>query len=164
MLDSFIPGLVGICALARIAREGIGVVLPVHPNPDVQRTVRASLGAEPRVRLVAPLPYPDLVRTMLGALCVVTDSGGIQEEAPTLGVPVLVTRETTERPEAVEAGAAILVGFEEDRIVEEVVRLHRDPKARAQMAVPRFVYGDGKASERIASDVARVLEEKNAKC
>jgi UDP-N-acetylglucosamine 2-epimerase (non-hydrolysing) len=175
--EAFGPPLEAICrALARIAREGVAVVLPVHPNPDVRRTVNAVLGSEPRVKLIAPLPYPDLVKTMLGALCVVTDSGGIQEEAPTLGVPVLVTRETTERPEAVEAGAAVLVGFREDRIVEEVVRLHRDAGARAAMAVPRLVYGDGKASERIADDVMRVcaepepsaarstLEEDNAKC
>ena len=100
---------------------------------------------------------------MLQALCVVTDSGGIQEEAPTLGIPVLVTRETTERPEAVEAGAAILVVFQEDRIVEEVVRLHRDPRARARM-VPRFVYGDGKASERIASDVATCSRRTTPRC
>jgi UDP-N-acetylglucosamine 2-epimerase (non-hydrolysing) len=167
--EAFGRPLEAMCrALARLTREGLNVVLPVHPNPDVGRTVHAILGAEPRVKLVAPLPYPDLVRTMLGALCVVTDSGGIQEEAPTLGVPVLVTRETTERPEAVEAGAAILVGFEEDRIVEEVVRLLRNAGAREKMAVPRFVYGDGKASERIADDVmrgvVRSVEEENAKC
>jgi UDP-N-acetylglucosamine 2-epimerase (non-hydrolysing) len=157
--EAFGAPLEAMCrALLRVVREGdLRVVLPVHPNPDVQRTVRGLLGGEPRVTLTDPLPYPDLVKTMLGALCVVTDSGGIQEEAPTLGVPVLVTREATERPEAIAAGAAVLVGFAEDRIASEVLRLHRDRDARAAMAVPRPVYGDGKASERIAKDVERFL-------
>jgi UDP-N-acetylglucosamine 2-epimerase len=161
--EAFGAPLEAMCrALVRIARDaGLGVVLPVHPNPGVRRTVRERLAGVPGITLTDPLPYPDLVQTMLGALCVVTDSGGIQEEAPTLGVPVLVTRETTERPEAVEAGSAVLVGFAEDRIVEEVIRLHRDPAARARMAVKRPVYGDGKASERIAEDVARALSKKD---
>jgi UDP-N-acetylglucosamine 2-epimerase (non-hydrolysing) len=157
--EAFGPPLEAMCrALLRIAREGgLGVVLPVHPNPNVQRTVQTLLAKEPNITLTDPLAYPDLVQTMLGALCVITDSGGIQEEAPTLGVPVLVTRETTERPEAIEAGSAALVGFSEERIVQEVLRLHRDPRAHAAMAVKRPVYGDGRASERIADDVMRVL-------
>jgi len=157
--EAFGPPLEGMCrALLRVAHEGdLHVVLPVHPNPGVQATVRRLLSDDPRIQLTAPLPYADLVQTMLRAVCVVTDSGGIQEEAPTLGVPVLVTRETTERPEAVGAGSAILVGFDEDRIVREVLRLHHDPTARAAMAVKRPVYGDGRASERIADDIERVL-------
>jgi UDP-N-acetylglucosamine 2-epimerase (non-hydrolysing) len=145
-------------ALRRIALEGkLSVLLPVHPNPNVRATVHELLGDVPGVRLCDPLPYPDLVQTMLRAVCVVTDSGGIQEEAPTLGVPVLVTRETTERPEAVSAGSALLVGNDEDRIVSEVLRLHQDPAARAKMATPRNVYGDGKASARILSDVLATI-------
>jgi UDP-N-acetylglucosamine 2-epimerase (non-hydrolysing) len=90
---------------------------------------------------------------MLDAVCLVTDSGGLQEEAPTLGVPVLVAREMTERPEAVEAGSALLVGSDEDRIVAEVLRLFRDTNARAAMAVPRRLFGDGNAAARIVDDV-----------
>jgi UDP-N-acetylglucosamine 2-epimerase (non-hydrolysing) len=157
--EAFGEPLRAMCrALRRIALEGpLSVLLPVHPNPSVRSTVEELLAGVPGLALCEPLPYPDLVKSMLAAVCVVTDSGGIQEEAPTLGVPVLVTRETTERPEAVDAGAALLVGHDEDRIVNAVLRLHRDPAARAAMAVPRPVYGDGKASERIISDVVRTI-------
>jgi UDP-N-acetylglucosamine 2-epimerase (non-hydrolysing) len=145
-------------ALRRLALEGgLSVVIPVHPNPSVEATVHELLGGLPSVKLLAPMPYPDLVRTMLSAVCVITDSGGIQEEAPTLGVPVLVTRETTERPEAVDAGSALLVGSDEERIVQEALRLHQDAAARSRMAVPRPVYGDGRAGERIAADVKTTI-------
>jgi UDP-N-acetylglucosamine 2-epimerase (non-hydrolysing) len=140
-------------ALGRIADAGIGVVLPLHPNPEVGKAAREALAGRSKVTLCDPLPYPDTVKTMQKALCVVTDSGGIQEEAPTLGVPVLVAREATERLESVEAGAARLVGHDEDLIVSEVLRLRDDVTARAKMARPVMLFGDGLASQRIVADL-----------
>lgn len=147
--------LQSVCgALLRVVNEtALHVVIPLHPNPKVRETVTSILGNHPKISLCEALSYAVLVTVMLGAECVLTDSGGIQEEAPTLGVPVLVAREVTEREEAVEAGSAILVGFDEEKIFREIVRLHADPVARAFMATPRPVFGDGSASERIADDL-----------
>lgn len=157
--ESFGAPMESICrAIRRIADAGAFVVLPLHPNPNVQHVVRKILDGHPRIELTEALPYPTLIKTMLAARCVITDSGGIQEEAPTLGVPALVTRETTERPEAVEAGSAILVGHDEERIVREALRLFQDDAHHAAMAMPRPVFGDGNASGRIAADVLRWLQ------
>jgi len=150
--ESFGQPLQRVCrALRRLALEHPDVVIlfPVHPNPNVQRPVHQQLGGSPRVRLVAPLAYPEFVHLMRRATLVLTDSGGIQEEAPSLGKPVLVLRELTERPEGVDAGVAVLVGTDEDRIIAEASRLLNDRKAYEAMA--RFVnpYGDGKAATRI---------------
>ena len=130
--------------------EGIEIVYPVHLNPNVQAPVRRILGGAPRVRLIEPLGYVPFARLMKKAALILTDSGGIQEEAPALGVPVLVLREETERPEAVEAGVARLVGTEPARIVFEAERLLRDENARRTMAAGASPFGDGRAAERIA--------------
>lgn len=150
--ESFGTPLRAICrAICRIvdARPDVTVVYPVHPNPRVQSTVIEMLEAHPRVNLMKPLPYPDLVRLMQCATLILTDSGGLQEEAPFLGKPVLVLRDVTERPEGVEAGVARLVGTSEDDIVTEVLHLLEDRGAYARMARRLSPYGDGKAAGRI---------------
>ncbi len=140
----------GICrALARIASRGdAAVIYPVHPNPNVRRPARAILGRARNVHLLPPLDYPDLVHLMKRAHLVLTDSGGLQEEAPSLGKPVLVMREVTERPEAVRAGTARVVGTREDRIVRETARLLDDDRAWRAMAERVNPYGDGRAAAR----------------
>lgn len=137
-------------ALRDIARESADtlVVYPVHLNPNVQTPVRAILGNEDNVRLTDPKGYADFVRLMLDSHFVITDSGGVQEEAPALGRPVLVTRDTTERPEAVAAGVARLVGTDRTRIATEAVRLLTDPDAYSRMARGSSPYGDGRAADR----------------
>jgi UDP-N-acetylglucosamine 2-epimerase len=151
----------GICrALARIAvREDVQVVFPVHPNPGVRGPVRRLLGGIENVTLVEPLDYIPFVGLMSRAYLMLTDSGGIQEEAPSLGIPVLVMREKTERPEGVRAGAARLVGTAEDCIVEETTRLLDDHEAHASMARVRNPYGDGRASQRVAGKIAAHFAE-----
>lgn len=126
------------------------VVVPLHPNPEAGNMVRAELDGIPSVELCDALDYRSFVRLLLQATLVLSDSGGIQEEGPSLGLPVLVARDVTERPEGVEAGAALLVGTDPERIVHHVGRLLDDPVAYAAMARPRYVYGDGLAAERIA--------------
>lgn len=155
--ENFGEGLENICgALNDITRErDVQVVYPVHLNPNVQEPVERLLGQNPRIHLIKPLDYLPFVRLMGRAHLILTDSGGIQEEAPALGKPVLVMRETTERPEAVEAGTARLVGRDRERIVQESLLLLDQPAAYAQMARARNPYGDGKASVRIAEIVDR---------
>lgn len=129
------------------------VLAPVHPNPRVRGPIHRLLGSEPRIHLVDPLAYPDLVRALAQARLVLTDSGGIQEEAPTFGTPVLVLRDVTERPEGVEAGVAELVGTDPDRILAAArARLAEGPDARARRR-GRNPYGDGQAGSRIAEAV-----------
>jgi UDP-N-acetylglucosamine 2-epimerase (non-hydrolysing) len=130
-------------------------VYPVHPNPNVQRPVRAMLGRTRNVALAPPLGYESFVWMLDRCDVVLTDSGGVQEEAPALGKPVLVTREVTERPEAVEAGAARLVGTDPARIAGALEELLGDPRAYAAMAGAPNPYGDGRASERIVEVLAR---------
>jgi UDP-N-acetylglucosamine 2-epimerase len=125
-------------------------VYPVHLNPNVRKPVRAILGRTPRVHLTEPLEYLPFVRLMERAYLILTDSGGIQEEAPALGKPVLVMRDVTERPEAVAAGTAKLVGTETDVIVAATERLLRSAAAYRKMAHARNPFGDGRASSRIA--------------
>jgi UDP-N-acetylglucosamine 2-epimerase (non-hydrolysing) len=139
-------------ALRQLAAEHSNdvFVYPVHPNPNVQRPARALLSDLPNVRLLEPLRYADLVKVLSRAWLVLTDSGGIQEEAPTFGVPVLVMRDVTERPEGVAAGAAVLVGTSGDAILEHGRQLLGDPSAHRRMARIRNPYGDGHAGERIA--------------
>ncbi len=151
--ESFGPPLEHICqALREIARRGNGrvhLVYPVHPNPHVCEPVHRLLGHVEHVTLLPPVDYLTLVHLMKRSYLILTDSGGIQEEAPSLGVPVLVLREVTERPEAVEAGVARLVGTDAERIVTETFRLLDDPEAHAAMAQAVNPYGDGHAAERI---------------
>jgi UDP-N-acetylglucosamine 2-epimerase (non-hydrolysing) len=133
------------------------VIYPVHPNPAVRRPAEAAFAGHAQVRLLPPLDYPELVAALRGARLVLTDSGGLQEEAPALGVPVLVLRSRTERPEAVAMGAARLVGTDTARILAEATRLLRDPAAHAAMARGASPYGDGRAGARIAAIVAAHL-------
>lgn len=131
-------------------RPDIALVVPLHPNPNVQAAIAPLLANLPNVALVAPLDYPHFVGLLMLADIVLTDSGGIQEEAPALGKPVLVLRDTTERLEGVVAGTARLVGTDPDRIVAETFALLDDPAAYATMARVHSPYGDGRSSERIA--------------
>jgi UDP-N-acetylglucosamine 2-epimerase len=133
------------------------LVYPVHPNPQVQGPARQALDGLANVELTGPLAYPQLVALLQSCHLALTDSGGIQEEAPALGKPVLVFRDVTERPEAVEAGGVRLVGSDPQRFEREAERLWSDPAAYAAMAAPRFPYGDGNSSERIVEILAREL-------
>jgi UDP-N-acetylglucosamine 2-epimerase (non-hydrolysing) len=132
------------------------VVYPVHLSPRVREVVFPLLGGHPRVQLLEPLDYEPFVLAMSQATLILTDSGGVQEEAPALGKPVLVMRNTTERPEAVDAGTAKLVGTSKDVIVSEVSRLLSDSEHHRAMAQARNPYGDGHASERILDVLAGV--------
>ncbi|WP_374945146.1 non-hydrolyzing UDP-N-acetylglucosamine 2-epimerase [Sphingomonas sp.] len=153
--ENFGGGMEAIArAIGRIAeREDVGIVFPVHPNPSVVTVMDELLGDCANVARIAPLDYPGFVAALAACDIVLTDSGGVQEEAPALGKPVLVMRETTERPEGVAAGTAKLVGTDEDRIVSEVFTLLDDSEAHAVMARAHNPFGDGHASERIAKIV-----------
>jgi UDP-N-acetylglucosamine 2-epimerase (non-hydrolysing) len=157
--ENFGGGMEAIArAIGRIAaRADVAVLFPVHPNPAVGPVMDAILGHRDNVARIEPLDYPHFVRAL--GLCdlVLTDSGGVQEEAPALGKPVLVMRETTERPEGVVAGTARLVGTDEDRIVSEVFTLLDDSEAHAAMARAHNPFGDGHAAERIAETLAHAL-------
>ncbi len=150
--ESFGPGFENICAaLTRLARRpDVQIVYPVHPNPAVRDTVERRLAGRPNILLLEPVGYAEFVDLMRRCYFLLTDSGGIQEEAPSLGKPVLVLRQTTERREAVAAGTARLVGTDPSTIVTAAVRLLEDPNAYASMAQLRNPYGDGRASERVA--------------
>jgi UDP-N-acetylglucosamine 2-epimerase (non-hydrolysing) len=149
--ENFGDGFERICtALARLSARGdIQVVYPVHLNPAVQEPVRRILGHSAHVHLIEPQDYLPFVYLMTRAHLIITDSGGVQEEAPSLGKPVLVMRDTTERPEAVEAGTVRLVGTDVDKIVSESTRLLDDPAAYDAMARALNPYGDGLAASRI---------------
>jgi len=159
--ESFGDGFVRICrALRRIStRDDVEIIYPVHPNPNVQAVVMEHLRGVPNIRLIEPVDYVAFVDLMRRAHILLTDSGGIQEEGPSLGKPVLVMREKTERPEAVEAGTARLVGTDEDRIVEEVARLLNDPLEYQRRARIHNPYGDGRASARIRDVLAARFSE-----
>ena len=149
----------GMEAIARsiadiAARPDIAVIFPVHPNPNVRPIMEGVLGGLPNVAMIEPLDYPHFVRLLDLCHLVLTDSGGVQEEAPSLGKPVLVMRETTERPEGVAAGTAKLVGTDRGRIVREVLSLLDDKSAYRAMARAHNPFGDGLASQRIAAIVA----------
>ena len=136
------------------ADPSVEVLVPVHPNPNVRETVMRDLGRLDRVRLVPPLDYEGFVAALMQSYFVLTDSGGVQEEAPALGKPVLVMRRVTERPEALEAGVARLVGTDPDLIVAEAQRLLSDPEWYRHMARGASPYGDGHAAGRIAAAIA----------
>ena len=131
--------------------EDIALLYPVHPNPHVREPAQRILGGHPRIKLTAPLDYEPFVAAMQTAHLVITDSGGVQEEAPALGKPVLVLRNETERPEAVDAGVVKLVGPNRERILGEATRLLTDAGAYRAMARGVSPYGDGHAAERIAA-------------
>ena len=142
--------LENICyALKELASRGdVEIVDPVHLNPNVQEPFNRVLKGTPHVTLLPPLDYLPMVHLMKHAKLILTDSGGLQEEAPSLGIPVLVLRETTERPEGIDAGTLKLVGTEIDRILREANGLLDDPIAHAEMAKAANPYGDGHAAER----------------
>jgi UDP-N-acetylglucosamine 2-epimerase (non-hydrolysing) len=152
--DSFGEPLGRICqALRLLASEGKGqwqIVYPVHLNPNVHEPVSRMLKNVPHIHLLPPIEYLPLVHLLKKSYLVLTDSGGIQEEAPSLGKPVLILRDATERPEGLEAGTARVVGTRTETIVAEARRLLTDPAAYASMAQKAYPYGDGKASHRIA--------------
>ncbi|MGD9810619.1 MAG: non-hydrolyzing UDP-N-acetylglucosamine 2-epimerase [Sphingobium sp.] len=142
-------------ALADIAaRPDVAIVFPVHPNPNVRPVMEERLAGLDNVALIDPLDYPHFVRLLDMSHIVLTDSGGVQEEAPSLGKPVLVMRETTERPEGVEAGTARLVGTDRQRIISEIFRLLDDSEAWLAMSRAHNPFGDGRAGERIARIIA----------
>jgi UDP-N-acetylglucosamine 2-epimerase (non-hydrolysing) len=130
------------------------VVYPVHLNPNVKNVVHEMLNGIPNIHLVPPMDYPSFVAAMQRCTLILTDSGGIQEEAPSLGKPVLVMRDVTERPDAVAAGTVRLVGANRARIVTEVSLLLDDPDHYRRMSRARNPYGDGKASARILNILA----------
>ena len=158
--ESFGGGFENIClALKEIALQNpdVEIVYPVHLNPNVREPVYRIIGGINRIHLIEPLEYELFVYLMNRSFFILTDSGGIQEEAPSLGKPVLVMREVTERPEAVEAGTARLVGSKKENIVREAQELLDDPERYRAMACKRNPYGDGKAAERIAEILATVI-------
>ena len=151
--ENFGDGFRSICAaLAALSiRHDVQIIYPVHLNPSVREVVMSSLGQSERIHLIEPLDYLDFVWMMQRAHIILTDSGGVQEEAPYLGKPVLVMRDVTERPEAVAAGTVTIVGTSSQRIVEAVTRLLDDPAYHASFSRRINPYGDGKASQRIVA-------------
>jgi UDP-N-acetylglucosamine 2-epimerase (non-hydrolysing) len=152
--ENFGPGLASICqGILRLAtrREDIEIVYPVHPNPNVRATVQPLLGAHERIHLVEPLDYPQFVWLLSHAYLALSDSGGIQEEMPSLGRPALVMRKNTERPEGVKAGVCKLVGTSADVIYRTVTELLDNKKAYAEFARRRNPFGDGHAAEKIVA-------------
>jgi UDP-N-acetylglucosamine 2-epimerase (non-hydrolysing) len=159
--ENFGEPLANIChAIREIAScDNVEVVYPVHLNPKVQEPVNRILKGLPHVTLLPPLDYRPMVHLMKHAFFLLTDSGGLQEEAPSLGVPVLVMRETTERPEGVEAGTLKLVGTETSNILREATRLLDDPAAYTAMAKAANPYGDGHSAERIIEALMRAAHQ-----
>jgi UDP-N-acetylglucosamine 2-epimerase (non-hydrolysing) len=155
--ESFGEGFENICQalLDIVSQNDVQIVYPVHPNPNVTGPVERLLRGHPRIHLIEPLDYEPFVYLMERSYLIITDSGGVQEEAPSLGKPVLVMRDTTERPEAVDAGTVILVGTSRQRIVGETNRLINDVSHYRRMAQAINPYGDGHAAKRIRA----VIEE-----
>jgi len=152
--ESFGSPMESLCrGLRKLVERNKDVVLvyPVHKNPNVRKTVWKILDGHERILLLEPLPYGPFIRLMEKSYLILTDSGGIQEEAPVLGKPVLVLRKRTERPEVIEAGVGKLVGTDEDRIVQEVEHLLRNEEAYRSMARKGSIFGDGRAAERIVN-------------
>ncbi|NIO21902.1 MAG: UDP-N-acetylglucosamine 2-epimerase (non-hydrolyzing) [Candidatus Aenigmarchaeota archaeon] len=164
--ESFGEGFKNIClALKEIAEKStnVTIVYPVHFNPNVQQPVRAILNGRPHIHLIEPLDYEPFVHLMSKSYLILTDSGGIQEEAPLLGKPVLVMRNTTERPEGIEAGTAKLVGTDPAMIFSQTMKLLKDKKSYESMAKALNPYGDGNAGRRICQILERVVGNNKAK-
>lgn len=152
-------GFINICeALRQIALENpdTQIIYPVHLNPNVQKPVYELLANIDNISLIAPLSYPAFVWLMEKSYLIITDSGGVQEEAPSLGKPVLVMRDTTERPEAVDAGTVILVGTDKEKIITTATKLLTDKKAYEQMGKLHNPYGDGQACNRIVNHILEI--------
>jgi UDP-N-acetylglucosamine 2-epimerase (non-hydrolysing) len=158
--ESFGQGFENICrAISNLAERysDLGLLYPVHLNPKVQETVRRMLGNNPRVALIPPVGYEDFISLMDQSYFVLSDSGGVQEEAPSLGKPVLVMRTTTERPEGVDAGTCRLVGTDPLRIVSEAACLLNDDVEYARRSALQNPYGDGLAARRITEIIEKDL-------
>jgi len=154
-------GFIDICeALKEIAEtyEDVQIIYPVHLNPNVQKPVYDLLSEVSNIHLIDPLAYPAFVWLMNQSYKIITDSGGVQEEAPSLGKPVLVMRDTTERPEAVEAGTVILVGTDKEKIISETKSLLEDKQRYISMSELHNPYGDGKACQRIVEYIKELRE------
>ena len=149
--ENFNAGLGNMCdALLKLAeREDVQIIFPVHLNPKVQTTVREKIEGIDNIHLIGPVAYPSFIRLIMQAKLIITDSGGIQEEAPSLGIPVLVTRTQTERPEGIKAQTALLVGIQMEDIYREAKRLLDSPEHYSNIASKVNPYGDGKATEVI---------------
>jgi UDP-N-acetylglucosamine 2-epimerase (non-hydrolysing) len=150
-----------VCAGLRAVadREDVQMLYPVHPNPNVRSVVERTLSGHANIKLCEPLDYPQMVAAMKASTLILTDSGGVQEEAPSLGKPVLVLRHETERPEGVTAGAARLVGPDRDRIVAAATELLDDPAAYRAMATVQNPYGDGSSAAAIARILRQACED-----
>jgi UDP-N-acetylglucosamine 2-epimerase (non-hydrolysing) len=158
--ESFGGGFENICRAIRAVADqhpDVGIIYPVHLNPNVQAPVRRLLSGHPRIALIDPLAYEDFVWFMDRAHFILSDSGGVQEEAPSLGKPVLVMRTTTERPEGVTAGTSRLVGTDPAAILRESATLLNDPKEYAARSRLRNPYGDGSSAGRILAVLERGL-------
>jgi UDP-N-acetylglucosamine 2-epimerase (non-hydrolysing) len=158
--ENFGQGFINICNALRhlaVAKKDVHIIYPVHLNPNVQKPVHGILGNIENIHLIEPLEYLPFVYLMSNSYFVLTDSGGIQEEAPGLGKPVLVMRDTTERPEAVEAGTVKLVGTDDKKIISESLKLLEDSTYYNIMSKAHNPYGDGKASEKIAARLKQEL-------
>lgn len=158
--ESFGEGFVNICrAIRRLAdeRKEVRVIYPVHLNPNVREPVYRFLGGHPRIQLQEPVAYDEFVGLMDSSYLILTDSGGVQEEAPSLGKPVLVMRDTTERPEGIAAGTCRLVGTDPERIVGESLCLLDDPDEYKRRTSIQNPYGDGHAAQRIVAALERDL-------
>jgi len=157
--ENFGPGMENIASAIRqiAARGDVAVIFPVHLNPNVRAVMNSALGGLDNVALIEPLDYPHFARLLGMAEIMLTDSGGVQEEAPALGKPVLVMRETTERPEGVEAGTARLVGTDCARIVSEIFNLLDDKTAYEAMARAHNPFGDGHSARRIVEIIGHEI-------
>jgi UDP-N-acetylglucosamine 2-epimerase (non-hydrolysing) len=152
-----------ICgALRKLAElRDVRITLPLHPNPTVRAIITDALARHPAIDLIEPLDYPEMIARMSRSDLVLSDSGGVQEEAPTLGVPLLILRDVTERPETVSCGAAILAGTNPEMIFAHASALLKDKRRLREMAVPRFPFGPGDASEKIVAGIENYLRSQN---
>ena len=158
--ESFGSGFEDMCQAIKDvadAQDHVQFVYPVHLNPRVREPVNRILGGHPRIHLIEPLTYEPFVWLMNRSTVILTDSGGVQEEAPSLGKPVLVMRDTTERPEGIDAGNARLVGVDRQKITEQLNLLLNEPAEREKMGAVNNPYGDGTSSKQIADVLAKVL-------
>jgi UDP-N-acetylglucosamine 2-epimerase (non-hydrolysing) len=160
--ENFGDGMENIAAAIKAiaARDDVACIFPVHLNPNVRAVMDRALGDLPNVAMIEPLDYPHFARLLSISHIMLTDSGGVQEEAPALGKPVLVMRETTERPEGVTAGTAKLIGTDKNRIISEIFTLLDDGAAYSAMARAHNPFGDGKASQRIAEIIWNASRQK----
>jgi UDP-N-acetylglucosamine 2-epimerase (non-hydrolysing) len=160
--ENFGDGMASIAAAIRAiaARDDVACIFPVHMNPNVRTVMEQELGALDNVAMIEPLDYPHFARLLSISHIMLTDSGGVQEEAPALGKPVLVMRETTERPEGVTAGTAKLIGTDADRIISEIFTLLDDDDAYSAMARAHNPFGDGKAAKRITEIILDASRQK----